>query len=266
MAKMILTAILIGAMSILVGCENNVDRSSAKLMLIHDKTMQGTAPTMQIATDKETDIVEQVAKNRQAYREGLGALINYYTGHGDNMKLTWAKKEMSALDAMPQYTYIVDAGLAGPSLRPTAAVPEADYLYKDGVELENKARAMGVFVDESMLRKALDKYNQVIRRCPTSDKIDDAAYKAAGIYEYFKDYAVAVLYYQRVYQWDANTTYPALFKAAYILDRQMHRYTDALEFYQQALKNPNLGFSYKQFAETRIAELTARPEGAVQNK
>jgi len=265
MAKMILTATLIGAMSILAGCNNEVDKSSAKLMLLQDKAMQG-APVVQIATDKETDIVEQVAKSRQAYREGLQALIGYYTGQGDNMKLTWAKKELSSLDAMPQYAYIVDAGLAGPSLKPTASIPEADYIYNDAVETESKARAMPVFVDETMLRKALEKYNQVIRRYPTSDKIDDAAFKAAGIYEYFKDYAVAVLYYQRVYQWDAETAYPALFKAAYVLDRQMHRYAEALEFYQQALKNPNLGFSYKTFAETRIAELTARPASTEQNK
>ncbi len=263
MAKMILTATLIVSMSILAGCNNEIDKSSAKLMLVQDKAMQG-APAVQIATDKETDIVEQVAKSRQAYREGLQALVNYYTGQGDNMKLAWAKRELSALDAMPQYAYIVDAGLAGPNLKPTASIAEADYIYNDAVAAESKAR--GVLVDENMLRKALDKYNQVIRRYPTSDKIDDAAFKAAGIYEYFKDYAVAVLYYQRVYQWDANTNYPALFKAAYILDRQMHRYSEALEFYQQALKNPNLGFSYKEFAERRIAELTARPESSVQSK
>ena len=264
MAKMILTATLIVSMSIVAGCNNGADSSSAKLMLLQDKSMQGTAPAVQIATDKETDIMEQVAKSRQAYREGLQALVNYYTGQGDNMKLAWAKRELSALDAMPQYAYIVDAGLAGPNLKPTASIPEADYIYNDAVAAESKAR--GVLVDENMLRKTLDKYNQVIRRYPTSDKIDDAAFKAAGIYEYFKDYAVAVLYYQRVYQWDANTNYPALFKAAYILDRQMHRYSEALEFYQQALKNPNLGFSYKQFAEMRIAELTARPVSTEQNK
>ena len=56
-----------------------------------------------------------------------------------------------------------------------------------------KARELIIITNEDMLRVALDKYNQLIRKHPPSDKIDDAAYRAAGIYEYFKDYTIAIL-------------------------------------------------------------------------
>ena len=91
-----------------------------------------------------------------------------------------------------------------------------------------------VLKDENLLRMALDKYNQLISKFPTSDKIDDAAFRAAGIYEHFKDYSIAVQYYQRTYQWDPQTIYPAKYKAAFILDQRLHRRAEALQLYQDA--------------------------------
>jgi tetratricopeptide (TPR) repeat protein len=112
-----------------------------------------------------------------------------------------------------------------------------------------------------MLRLALDKYNQLIKKYPTSDKIDDAAFRAGGIYEYFKDYTIALLYYQRAYQWDPDTIHPARFKAAYILDKRLHRRAEALELYQQVAKKKGQHGKYKVFAENRIRELTKSDEG-----
>lgn len=257
MARIISTISLIVLLNILVGC-GDIDRSSDKLALVSTREASGSAPTLQVAEAGETDVVEQMTVNRDAYRKGLEALADYYTRQGNNMKLNWAKKELAALDSMPHYRYVVDAALAGPSLKPTVSIPEADSLYKDAVGLEDRARGAVVIVDENLLRQALEKYNLLIRQYPTSDKIVDAAYKAAGIYEHFQDYSVAILYYQRVFQWDPGTTYPAVFKMAYVLDRHLHRYNEALELYQQAASDENLGFSYKTFAETRIQELTQK--------
>ena len=50
------------------------------------------------------------------------------------------------------------------------------------------------------------------------------------------DYKLALLYYQRTYQWDPETSYPARFKAAFILDRQFHQRDEALKLYQEALQ------------------------------
>ncbi len=255
MARVISTVSLIVLLNILVGCG---DADNSKLMLVSVKEVAGSAPAIQVAEAGETDIVEQMMVNRDAYRKGLETLTEYYSKQGNNMKLKWAQKELAALDSMPHYRYVVDAALAGPNLKPTASIPEADQLYRDAVDLEDRARAGVVIVDESLLRQALERYNLLIRKYSTSDKIVDAAYKAAGIYEHFKDYPVAILYYQRVFQWDPGTTYPAVFKMAYVLDRHLHRYDEALELYQQAVQDEKLGFSYKTFAETRIQELTQK--------
>jgi hypothetical protein len=192
MARTILTALLIVLVNVLVACNSNkVDKSSSKLMMVRTKTAAGNVEAIQVAGAHETDIVEQVLVTRQAYRQGLEALIEYYTKEGNSMKVEWAKRELAALDKMPQYNYIVEASLAGPDLRATDAVRAADYLYEEALALEKKARGLVLVVNAVQLRQALDKYNELITTYPSSDKIDDAAYQAAGIYEHFQDYTIA---------------------------------------------------------------------------
>jgi len=114
--------------------------------------------------------------------------------------------------------------------------------------------------DEELLRVALEKYGQLIRQYPTSDKIDDAAHEMAGIYEHFRDYTIALKYYQRTYQWDPETPYAARFKAASILDKKLHRRAEALELYQEAVIKEAQYDEWKMFAEDRIEDLS-RSEG-----
>lgn len=254
MAKAILTVLLIVSLNVLVGCGSDTGRG--QLMPAHTMTSLDFAPVVRAAGAAETDIIEQVAVNRQAYLQGLELLVEYYTETGNYMKLKWAKKELAALNAMPQYNYIIEASFAGPNLKASTSIPEADTIYQAGLKLQKKAGPLPFFKNANRLRLALDRYNQLIRRHPSSDKIDDAAFKAAGIYEYFRDYSIAVLYYQRAYQWDPETIHPARFKAAFVLDRRLHRRAEALELYRQAANEKNLAKGYKAFAEKRIKELT----------
>jgi tetratricopeptide (TPR) repeat protein len=260
MAKAILTVLVIVLLNILVGCLK-VDSGRAQLMPPRPKEPPGAAPVAKVAKAGEVDIVEQMAVSRRAYQQGLESLVEHYMNTGNNMKLQWAKKELAALDAIPQYNYIIEASLAGPNLKATTSIPEADDLYMEAVLLEEKAKGLIVIVDENLLRLALDKYNQLVKKYPSSDKIDDAAYRAAGIHEHFRDYTIAALYYQRASQWDPEATYAsALFKAAYILDKRLHRRDEALELYRQAVENENLSYNYWTFAEKRITELTLSDE------
>jgi tetratricopeptide (TPR) repeat protein len=255
MARTILTTALIVLSSVLVGCDQ-ADKSSTELMAVRPEPVPSQVPLFDVATTAETDIVEQVINSRQTYRQGLESLVEYYRQTGNNMKTRWAQKELAELSDVLQYNYIVEAGLAGPDLRATTPIHQANFLYQEALNLEKWAKILVLVVNEDMLREALDKYNQLIKTYPSSDKIDDAAFQAAGIFEYFKDYTIAVLYYQRVYQWDPETIHPAEFKAAYVLDIHMHRRAEALELYQQAIKRGNLSTYYKEFAEERIAALT----------
>ena len=205
----------------------------------------------------EIDLVEQMATHRRSYRRGLELLVTHYTVVGDNRKLRWAQEELRALDRIPQYRYIIDAQVMPADLRATNRIPAADEMYLDAVETQRQAEPIGILKDEELLRVALSKYNALIRQYPNSDKIDDAAYRAARIYEYFKDYEIALLYYQRAYQWDPDTPYPARFYAASMLDRRLRRRGEALELYQEAvLREGDRYDEWKMYGERRIRELT----------
>ncbi len=256
MAKIVYTAVLIVLLNVLVGC-NNVD--SGRAQLVTSGTGQPPAAIVKAAIGSETELIEQVASNREAYRQGLVSLIDYYGRTGNNLKLEWARKELAALETMPRYNYVIEATVAGPDLKASATIAEADELYTKASELQGEAERLVIVKDDGLLRLALNKYNQLIRRYPTSDKIDDAAFKAAGIYEYFKDYTIALLYYQRAFQWDAATPYPARFKAADILDGRMHRRAEALELYLQALETEGKNPKYRdlrEYAQMRVETLS----------
>jgi tetratricopeptide (TPR) repeat protein len=265
MARIVLTAALISLSGLLIGCQG-VDSGESQLMPVPAAQPPWSAEAVKAGQAGESDIVEQVAINRQAYQQGLEMLVDYYKKTGNNMKLTWAKKELAELKNIPQYDYIIEAGVAGPDLKASNSIAEADYMFWEAQRLEKKAKKLIIVKNENLLRLALDKYNQLIRKHPSSDKIDDAAYRAAGIYEHFKDYTIAVLYYKRVYQWDPNTNYPAMYKQARILDENLHRRAEALQLYQQVVKQEGLKSDYKEFAERRIKELTKSEEELEESK
>lgn len=262
MARIVCTTVVIVLLSVLVGCRS-ADSGSG---LVTPDTGRSTVPisTVNLADVSETDLVEQMAVNRQAYQRGLELLVGYYAKSGNNMKLQWAEKELAALRTMPKYKYITEAGIAGPNLEPSASIPAADDVYYEALELERRAGPVAPFRNENQLRLALEKYNQLISDHPASDKIDDAAYKAAVIYEHFKDYSIALLYYQRAYEWDPDTIYPARFRSARILDKQLHRNAEALERYQQAIETEGRYEKYREwteFAQDRIRALQKTSEG-----
>jgi len=260
MAKTILTLLLIILLNVLAGCYG-VDSGRSQLLPSPMKTIS-------VVNASEADIIEHMTTNRLAYRQYLESLVAHYEKTGDNMKLGWAEDELDRLNDMPQYNYIIEASVAGPNLKAKDSITIADYMYDEAYRLEKRAKMLApvLIVHEDNLRLALDKYNQVIKQYPTCDKIDDAAFRAGGIYEYFKDYTIALLFYQRTYQWDPATIHPARFKAAYILDEHLLRRAEALELYQQAIQKENLDKEQKELAEKRIAELTKSGETLKEDK
>ena len=256
MAKTFLTVLLGVSVVVLVGC-HGVDSGRSQLMPAGAKP----AEAVEVGQASEAEIIEQVAINREAYRRGLELLIAHYKEIGNNVQSAWAENELEELNGLPQYNYIIEASVAGPDLRASTSIIEANYIYQDIVRLENKAGRFLVVKNEKQLRTALSRYNRLIRRYPSSNKIDDAAYRAAGIYEHFKDYAIALLYYRRAFEWDPETTNPARYKAAVLLDRRMSRRAEALELYKQAVEKGGLNNAQSSYAEERIAVLSGRDEG-----
>ncbi|OHB68700.1 MAG: hypothetical protein A2Y77_17040 [Planctomycetes bacterium RBG_13_62_9] len=205
----------------------------------------------------EIDLVEKMVSHRQAYRTSLQALVQHYDAVGNNQKTTWAKQELTALDRIPQFRYITD--VMPTSLKATERITAADQLYEEAEKIRRQAGAIPVpapLKDEDLLRAALVKYSELITKYPTSDKIDDAAYRMAGVQEDLGDPTLAAQYYQRAYQWDPATPYPARYKAATVLDRKLHRRAEALELYQESVVKEARFAGEKAAAERRIKELT----------
>jgi len=256
MARTVTGVLLIIAIISLVGCttaDSGVSQIAPKA--VGPKT--DLIEQIDTASSDEISLVEQVTLNRNSYRDGLQALIKFYTESGNNLKLGWAKKELDEFETVPKYRFLLQASIAGPQLKATTSIKEADDLYYSALLIEDKAKKMLIMHNDNLLRIALEKYNELIEKHPASDKIDDAAYRAATIYEHFKDYTIAVLYYQRTYQWDPDTSYPAKYKAAYLMDRKLSRMQEALELYKMAVNQKELPANYKEFAQIRIAEITA---------
>ena len=151
MARIALTASLIILVNILVGCDAFQKYDSGKSQLV-PAPAEAAVSTAQISS--EVDIVEQVVTNRLAYRQSLDMLVGYYTRTGNNMKLKWAAKELAALNTMPQYKYITEAEVAGPDLKVSTAIPEADAIYRDAANLEKQAGRAIIIKDKDMLEFA----------------------------------------------------------------------------------------------------------------
>jgi tetratricopeptide (TPR) repeat protein len=218
--------------------------------------------TVSAATsNNEIDLVEKMTTHRLAYARGLDSLIQYYNATGNHQKMTWASEELAALNQMKQYRYFVVAEMPE-NFRAAERIPAADQLYAEAEKLRRDAGWVmpGPFKNEDILRTSLDKYSQVISTYPTSDKIDDAAYRMAEIHDYFSDYTLAAVAYQRAYQWDPATPFPARFKAAFVLDRKLHSRAEALKIYQEAIIKESQYTDYRLMAERRIQELNSSTE------
>ncbi|UCE50264.1 MAG: tetratricopeptide repeat protein [Phycisphaerales bacterium] len=253
MARIVYATVLITLVSILIGCPSSP-------YLVPTQTRPPTVPIPPGAT--ETDLVEEMAISRQAYQTGLEQLVAYYSRTGNNLKLEWARKELKALNVMTKYTYII--GPTPGDQRATTPIRTADDLFYSAQALEKSAGPVIGIRDKNKLRLALGQYEQLIKDYPSSDKIDDAAFQAGVILEELGDYMVALDYFRSAFKWDPETIYPARFKTAYILDKHLHRYAEALVLYNEALKTEaryDRHRQWKEFAEQRIRELQRLEEG-----
>lgn len=207
-------------------------------------------------TGYEVDLVEQMAGSRTAYHVSLESLAQYYESTGSAIKHQWARQELDSFLKGARYHYLMTGQVAGAKLFATSSIPEADALFDEAIAIYKDAGGLVIITDSDKLRLALNKFNLVISQYPTSDKIDDSAYRAGRIYEHFKENEIAVVYYQRAYQWDRNTPYPARFKAGYLFDRRLRMRKEALIAYQLAIEMEPQYEENAEYAKSRILQMT----------
>lgn len=246
---MILLAVL--TITIVTGC-------SSREIYQDDPALHQAAQTegFFITEPREVDLVEKLAASRAGYYADVEALKDYYLQTGNQRKLDWAKKEASWLEKGPKYKYLMPAETAGTELVARDAISAADKLFEEGMNAYRQAVIIPVVPNRSKIRLAITKFNKVIDNYPTSDKVDDAAYRAGELYERFNDFSLAANYYQKAYLWDEYTPYPARYKAARLLDYKLKRRDEALALYRLAVEKEAQFDYYAAKAKERIAELT----------
>jgi tetratricopeptide (TPR) repeat protein len=205
----------------------------------------------------EVAIVEELARARKSYLRALEALRQHYVERGNATKAKWAETEIEAFSKVPDLRYLTISEIAGPELKPLRTIEAADALYKEGLDYKNYPAFPPSKKD--YLKRALEKFETIIQKYPDSDKIDDAAFRMGEIYGgwYFEDWTRAVLAYERCWQWDPKTDYPAVFNAAKIYDEKLQNRVKAVELYNRVIAESNNQDLQNQ-ARQRIKALTGK--------
>ncbi|MGA2914740.1 MAG: hypothetical protein ABSE89_01805 [Sedimentisphaerales bacterium] len=264
MKKILLTAVFVSFAVVLAGCHEE--------RFMSPKLAPDVFEQMTPSAAEEVALVEQITARRFAYRTEIEKLKSYYEQSGNQLKLEWASRELKYVDALPRYSYIIQAEVAGDKLVAKDSIPKADILYNEAKKIYGSANVFplpgsriitqDLIISRRRMLLALNKCNDLIKQYPTSDKIDDAAFMAGEIHEWFKDYSIAVLYYKRAFQWDIETPYPARYRAALLLDKELYERDKALELYRESLlkEGEYLNNDTIKWIQNRITEMTAEPK------
>lgn len=163
-------------------------------------------------------LVEALESSRAKYEETLTKLIDLYLASGDVYRLKLAQKELEALKKVPKNSYV---SVAEALERAEAAkdIPEANRLLADAKHYDGLT-AGNVLQNKQL---ALARYLELIGKYPESDKIDQAAYGAAWIFDFhIHDYRQAMLYYEKCYEWNKTTKTDARIRAARVAYLWLH--------------------------------------------
>jgi TolA-binding protein len=186
----------------------------------------------------ELAIVEEVVDSRQRYEESLAKLIDHYSQTGQDRKLRQAEDELSDLRKVTKYDYVSLLDVLTTTPKPVKSIPEADRLFNDGMTYKTYPADLFFFGKKERLEKSLRKFQQLILQYPESDKVAEAAYRMAEIYEgaSFNEYYLAARYYEAAFKWNPKLPYPALWRAAQNYDTRLHNYAEAVRVYEMCTK------------------------------
>lgn len=255
MARNLMIAVLaVVVMGVYSGCSNpKVDDAHLQLTSQEQQSVdKGALPP----DAGEVDVVEQVAATRSAYQTSLEELIAYYTSVGNEAKRRWATNELTTLKQMAQYRYLVPGEWVTQDMSATVKVEGAEALYKKAIGLYIDAGGYFIITSNAKLRQSLQLFNQLMTEYPNSTRIDESAYRAGQIYEHFKDYELAAVMYQRCFQWNDNTSFPARYRAAVVMDRKLKMRKEALALYKLSVQRESRYEDNTKYAQSRIYELS----------
>jgi hypothetical protein len=202
-------------------------------------------------------LVEKVIGARKEYEKYLRELHDYYESSGDIERQRWAREELMSFHRSPKRAYRLDLDVPPPVLKPEHNIPEANELFRKAMAY--KGRGWGQEYEDNLIR-AEHLLQELLSSYPHSDKIDDAAYQLADIYESrsFQQYGRAAQYFERVYQWNSNTDSDARLRAAKLYDQKLLDRGKAMQLYK-AVVNHDADEKRVQDARKRLASLSSAP-------
>jgi tetratricopeptide (TPR) repeat protein len=202
----------------------------------------------------DVELVERVLAARRDYQVALEGLRAHYISVNDTERARWAEEELREFHRVDKHAYNLDLDVPPPTLRAEKNIPEANELYKRAMSFKDKGWGGEALLDNQ--RRAELLFQQILTSYPESDKIDDAAYRLAEMYESktYKHYKRAAIYYQRCFQWNPNTQFDARLRAARLYDKVLMDRTEAVRLYEEVLQHET-DPAWEQEAKKRLQEL-----------
>ncbi len=201
----------------------------------------------------DVELVERVLAARRDYQVALEGLRAHYISVQDTERERWTEDELREFHRINKQAYNLDLDVPPPTLKAEKNIPEANELYKRAMTFKEKGWG-GDYVDNQ--RRAELLFQQILTSYPESDKIDDAAYRLAELYEgkAYKQYRRAEAYYERCFQWNSNTQFDARLRAARLQDKVLANRTEAVRLYEEVLQHET-DPAWEAEAKKRLQEL-----------
>jgi len=249
-----------------VGCSQQNDEPRATELGDLSDTGGTTIRKIDLEDIGEVDLVEQLAAARADYKRLLKILRQWYLEQGYYQKSRWVVRELEDLVRVKTYSYLTISEIRMADLSASQSIAQADQMHEQALKLYQEGQIVPFLNDKQKLKESLAIFLQLIKKYPTSDKIDDAAFYAGEISkEYFNDDQQAVYYYELAMIWDPQTPHPVRFQAAVVYDFRLHDRAKALELYHRVLaEEPDLDKTNTGFATRRIKQILKEQEAQQQ--
>lgn len=227
------------------------------LLALAGTAQEKSSPGKPPPPPNDLPLVERLLAARKEYQHTLEDLREHYKKVGDPERQRWVEEELLSFHRIAKHAYRLDLDVPSEALKPEYNIPEAHDLYIRAKKY--KERGWGT-EHEDNLRRAEILLQELLTNYPQSLDIDDAAFHLGEIYESptFKMFRRAALYYERAFQWNPNTTYPARMRAARLYDLKLQERSKAIKIYREITSHDG---DTKQIdeAKKRLTELSSSP-------
>jgi hypothetical protein len=205
----------------------------------------------------DSELVERVIAARREYQQTLVSLYDVYAKAGDRERAKWVEDELKSFHLISKPSYRLDIqDVPPPNLEAKVNVKEANDLFKEAMEYKDRGFGTDYTLNQ---RRAEIRFQEILTKYPSSDKIAEVAYQLGDLYESkaFRQYGRAAAYFERSHQWKRGTQNDALMRAAKLHDKQTNDKTKAIELYRDVIAHDTDANRIKE-SERRLADLTGQ--------